>query len=40
MRHGVPMITTMTAAKLAVEAIARLREGSWGVKSLQEYAGS
>ena len=39
-RHGVPMITTMTAAKLAVDAIARLREGSWGVKSLQEYAGS
>ena len=39
-RHGVPMITTMTAAKLAVDAIARLRTGDWGVKSLQEHAGA
>ncbi len=36
-RHGVPMITTMTAASVAVEAIAALRRGDWGVKSLQEY---
>ncbi|MEM8783757.1 MAG: carbamoyl-phosphate synthase large subunit [Planctomycetota bacterium] len=36
-RHGVPMITTMTAAGVAVDAIAALRRGDWGVKSLQEY---
>ncbi|MEM7576678.1 MAG: carbamoyl-phosphate synthase large subunit [Planctomycetota bacterium] len=36
-RHGVPMITTMTAAQVAVEAIAALRRGDWGVNSLQEY---
>ncbi|MEM9751841.1 MAG: carbamoyl-phosphate synthase large subunit [Planctomycetota bacterium] len=36
-RHGLPMITTMTAAQVAVEAIAALRRGEWGVKSLQEY---
>ena len=37
-RHGVPMITTMTAASVAADAIARLRADAWGVKSLQEYA--
>ncbi|MEM9420738.1 MAG: ATP-grasp domain-containing protein, partial [Planctomycetota bacterium] len=36
-RNGVPMITTMTAAKVAVQAIAALRKNDWGVKSLQEY---
>jgi carbamoyl-phosphate synthase large subunit len=36
-RNGVPMITTMTAARAAVQAIAALRQGDWGVKSLQEY---
>ncbi len=36
-RHGVPMITTMTAATVAVDAIAALRSGAWGVRSLQEY---
>ena len=36
-RNGVPMITTMTAAKVAVQAIEALRHGDWGVKSLQEY---
>ncbi|MBB6430388.1 carbamoyl-phosphate synthase large subunit [Algisphaera agarilytica] len=36
-RNGVPMITTMTAAKVAVQAIAALRQNDWGVKSLQEY---
>lgn len=36
-RNGVPMITTMTAAKVAVQAIEALRKGDWGVRSLQEY---
>ncbi|MEM1027883.1 MAG: hypothetical protein AAGJ38_07345 [Planctomycetota bacterium] len=36
-RNGVPMITTMTAVKVAVQAIAALRKNDWGVKSLQEY---
>ncbi|MEO1236719.1 MAG: carbamoyl-phosphate synthase large subunit [Planctomycetota bacterium] len=36
-RNGVPMITTVTAAKAAVRAIAALRDGDWGVRSLQEY---
>jgi len=36
-RNGVPMITTMTAARVAVQAIAALRRDDWGVKSLQEY---
>ena len=39
-RHGVPMITTMTAASVAVDAIAALRRGAWGVRSLQEYFGT
>ncbi len=37
--NGVPMITTVTGAKAAVRAIAGLRSGDWGVRSLQEYAG-
>ncbi len=37
-RNGVTMITTMTAAKAAVQAIAAMRAGAWGVKTLQEYA--
>ena len=36
-RNGVPMITTVTAAGVAVQAIAALRRGDWGVKPLQEY---
>ena len=36
-RNGVPMITTVTAAKVAIQAIKALRRGDWGVKSLQEY---
>ena len=36
-RNGVTMITTMTAAKAAVQAIAAMRAGTWGVKTLQEY---
>ncbi len=35
--HKVPIITTMTAAEAAVEAIAAIKSGDWGVKSLQEY---
>ncbi len=37
-RNGVTMITTMTAARVAVQAIAAVRKGGWGVTSLQEYA--
>jgi len=36
-RFGVPMITTVTAARAAVAAIAALRQDRWGVKALQEY---
>jgi len=36
-RNGVTMITTMTAARVAVQAIAAVRDGGWGVTSLQEY---
>ncbi len=36
-RNGVPMITTMTAAQCAVQAIAALREGTWGVSAMQDY---
>ena len=36
-RNGVTMITTMTAAKVAVQAIEALRRDDWTVKSLQEY---
>ena len=32
-----PMITTLTAASCAVEAIAALREGAWTVSALQDY---
>ncbi|MEM7625130.1 MAG: carbamoyl-phosphate synthase large subunit [Planctomycetota bacterium] len=36
-RNGVTMITTMTAAKVAVQAIEALRRDDWTVKPLQEY---
>ena len=32
-RNGVTMITTMTAARVAVQAIAAVRDGGWGVTS-------
>jgi carbamoyl-phosphate synthase large subunit len=44
--HQLPLITTLTAAKAAVDAIAAFRQGAdadtpahlaWGVRSLQEY---
>jgi carbamoyl-phosphate synthase large subunit len=35
-RYGVPMITTCTGALAAVKAIGALRDGEWGVGSLQE----
>ena len=37
-RNGVTMITTMTAARVAVQAIAAVKAGGWGVTSLQDYA--
>jgi carbamoyl-phosphate synthase large subunit len=37
-RLGVPMITTATAATVAVRAIEALRAGDWGVAALQDYA--
>ncbi len=36
-RFNVPMITTTTGAAAAVQAIAALRAGTWGVRALQEY---
>jgi carbamoyl-phosphate synthase large subunit len=37
-RLGVPMLTTATAAAVAVRAIEALRAGDWGVAALQDYA--
>jgi carbamoyl-phosphate synthase large subunit len=36
-RFNTPMITTVTAAGCAVEAIAALRKGAWEVRALQDY---
>ena len=36
-RFAVPMITTATAARAAVDAIAALRADQWGVRPLQSY---
>jgi len=36
-RHGVPYITTVAAAKAAAEGIADFQKGDGGVMSLQEY---
>jgi carbamoyl-phosphate synthase large subunit len=36
--YGVPMLTTLSGAAAAVQAIHALREGSWTVLSLQERA--
>jgi carbamoyl-phosphate synthase large subunit len=39
-RAGIPMITTMSAAKATVDAIAALRAGAWTVMALQDYFGA
>ena len=36
-RAGIPMITTISAAKATVEAIAALRAGAWTVTATQDY---
>jgi carbamoyl-phosphate synthase large subunit len=36
-RFNVPMITTATGASAAVQAMAALRRGAWGVRALQDY---
>jgi len=36
-RHRIPMITTVTGAWAAVQAIAALRSGAWSVAALQDY---
>ncbi|MCC6680527.1 MAG: carbamoyl-phosphate synthase large subunit [Phycisphaeraceae bacterium] len=36
-RFGVPIVTTMTAATVAVQAMAALKAGRYGVRALQEY---
>jgi carbamoyl-phosphate synthase large subunit len=36
-RFNTPMITTLTAASCALDAIAALREGAWTVRALQDY---
>ncbi len=37
LRFGVPMITTMTGAAAAAQAMNALREGQWQVRALQDY---
>ncbi len=37
LRFNVPMITTVTGAAAAVQAIAALRSDAWNVRTLQEY---
>jgi len=36
-RFNTPMITTLTAASCALDAISALREGAWEVRALQDY---
>ncbi|MEY5033221.1 MAG: Carbamoyl-phosphate synthase large chain [Planctomycetota bacterium] len=36
-RAGIPMITTISAAKATVDAIAALRAGAWTVTAIQDY---
>ncbi len=36
-RFGVPIVTTLTAATVAVQAMAALKAGRYGVRALQEY---
>ena len=38
--HNIPLVTTITGARAAAIAIKALREGEWGVKSIQEYHAS
>src|SRR4051812_10217155 len=35
--HKIPMITTLTGAKAAAQAIQALQKGDWTVRPLQEY---
>ena len=37
-RRRVPMITTVTGARAAVQAIAALKAGAWSVAAVQDYA--
>jgi len=37
-RLSIPIITTVTGAQAAVDAIQALRAGDWGVAALQDYA--
>ena len=36
-RQGVPMITTISGARAAIQAISGLRTGNWGVSATQDY---
>jgi carbamoyl-phosphate synthase large subunit len=36
-RTGIPMITTVSAARATVDAIAALRAGAWTVTAIQDY---
>jgi carbamoyl-phosphate synthase large subunit len=38
-RRRVPMITTVTGARAAVQAIAALKAGAWSVAAVQDYQG-
>jgi carbamoyl-phosphate synthase large subunit len=35
--HNVPLVTTITGARAAVQAIRALREGDWSVQAIQDY---
>ena len=36
--HRVPIVTTITGARAAVQAIQALQKGDWSVRPLQDYA--
>ncbi len=35
--HNIPLVTTITGARAAVQAIRALRAGEWGVRAIQDY---
>ena len=37
MLHNIPIITTITGAEAAADAILRLQAGDWSVRCIQEY---
>ena len=35
--HKIPLVTTITGARAAAQAIRALREGDWNVRAIQDY---